>query len=203
MKTIYCFILFQILLSTCIGQNFEGRIVYKVEFTDSSADYHFSSIDQEYFKNGDFKVVSSDSTYPWSLYINAENKYYARLGKSDTVKWTDGTLNHDSIISIHSIKNVINILGYNCDECIMTCTNGIKKYYYSSTNFKMDGKQFIDYRSGNWADFLLLTNSLPLMQIEDSKNTHTRIVAIATAKMKLDESFFKLPGNAILVKEVY
>lgn len=200
MKKIYPFILFQILFSHAFGQNFEGKIVYKVDFKDSSANFNFSAIDQEYFKDGNFKVVSTDSIYQWSLYINSENKYYTKLANSDTIRWTDGTLNHDSIISMHINKNVLKILGYDCDELIMTCNNGIKKYYYSSSNFKINAKQFIKYKSGNWTDFLLITNSLPLMQIEDGKNVHTKIVAIETAKIKLDETFFKLPKNSILSK---
>jgi hypothetical protein len=200
MKKIYFFLIFQISLSTCYAQNFEGKIIYKVIFKDSIDNFTYSSIMQEYFKDGNLKVISSDSLYQWSLYINSENKYYTKLANSDTLRWTDGALNHDSIISIQINKNVIKILGYNCNELIMTCNNGIKKYYYSPLNFKTDAKQFIKYKSGNWTDFLLITNSLPLMQIEDNKNTHTQIVAIETMEMKLDDTFFKLPKNSILSK---
>ncbi len=195
MKKIYCFFLFQILLSTSYGQNFEGKIVYKMIFKDSSTGYNFNSFYQQYFKDGNFKVITNDSMYQWSLYINSENKYYSKLANSDTLQWTDGSLNHDSIISMHINKNVIKILGYNCDELILTCNNGIKKYYYCSSNFKMDAKQFLKYKSGNWTDFLLMSNSLPLMQIEDSKNTHFETIAVEAAEMKLDDTFFKLPKN--------
>ena len=207
---------------------------------DSSSNLKSIEIDQQYFKDGNFKVVNIDSSYhfewydknknryisllrdadtfkttfetlpfhetikgfavQWSLYINSVNKYYLKMPNSDTVKWTDGSLNHDSIISIYTYKNVAKILGYNCDEIVMICTNGIKKFYYSTSNFKVNSKQFIKYKSGNWTDFLLMTNSLPLMQIEQSDKSYTEIVAIKAEKMKLDEEFFKLPKNLIISK---
>jgi hypothetical protein len=244
MKKIYCFIFFQILHSISFGQNFEGKIIYKVINVDSVNNLRSTEIDEEYFKDANFKVVNIDSsdklewydkdknkyfsllrnldtfktpseTLPfeqtiqnyfslqWSLYINSDNRYYAKFSNSDTLKWTDGSLNHDSIISMHINKDVVKVLGYNCDELIINCNNGIKKYYYNSSNFRMDAKQFIKYKSGNWTDFLLMTNSLPLMQIEDSQNNHFETIAIDIVEMKLDEAFLKLPKNSITAKNDY
>ena len=125
---------------TVFGQNFEGKITYSNSYKNKNpqmTDQQWLSMmggTQEYYiKGGNYKSVTNGTLMQWQLYINSENKLYSKMSNSETVFWNDGLTNTDSIISVELNKNVIEILGYKCDELILTCKSGIQKYYFNST----------------------------------------------------------------------
>jgi hypothetical protein len=178
---------------------------YKIEWYDRKGNRYISlRRESDTFKTSKetlpFEASIPDWSTQWDLYVNSDNKCYSKLPNSDTLEWTDGSLYHDSILSMHVNKNVTRLLGYTCGELVIICTNGVKQFYYSPINFKVNSKQFIKYKSGNWTDFLLIANSLPLMQIEHRDKLYTEIVAIKAEEMKLNNGFFTVPGNLIISK---
>src|SRR6185437_10864832 len=92
MKKIYLFLLSQILLLTVSGQNFEGKITYRLTSIDSSTNLKSSEIDEEYFKDGDFKVINIDSSYRFEWYDKRKDKYISLKRDADTFKTTKETL---------------------------------------------------------------------------------------------------------------
>ena len=158
---------------------------------------------QEYFiKNGDYKSVANGSFFQWQLYVNTDNKLYSKMANSETLLWNDGATNPDEILKTEVNKDVTDILGYKCDELILTCKSGTQKYYFN-TKLSVDTKLFVDHKFGNWYEFLSKSNSLPLKLIVDNGQFTLESVATEVKEMKLDKAFFELPTNSKTMKSPY
>lgn len=203
MTKIIIVLVFTLCISIAYSQEFEGEIVYQCIYKSKIAGISNDSLNtlmghtQKYFiKEGSFKVESDGTFYQWSIYKNSENKYYNKLSNSDTVTWTNGNINHDSVINSQVNKNISEILGYRCDEIILTTKSGIKKFYFNANSvLSTDPKKFINYEAGNWYDFLSISNSLPLRTIEDNEFSTYELIAKEIIPKKLENDFFNLPAN--------
>ncbi|MEP7372683.1 MAG: hypothetical protein ABI675_04790 [Chitinophagaceae bacterium] len=191
------------------GQTFEGKIVYKSTYKSKTAnvtDEQFAEMlgsTQEYFiKKGDYKTVANGSLVQWQLYVNTDNKLYSKMSISDTVIWNDGAVNPDEVLNAEINKNVIEVLGYPCDELVLTCKSGLQKYYFN-TKLSVDITLFKNHKFGNWYDYLSKSNSLPLKMVIDNAQLSFESVATEVTAMKLDKAFFELPANTATTKSPY
>lgn len=158
---------------------------------------------QEYFiKNGDYKSLGNGSFFQWQLYVNKDNKVYSKVANSDTLLWNDGAVNPHKVLNAEINKAVTEILGYKCDELVLTFKDGTQKYYFS-TALSVDAKLFINHKYGNWYDFLSKSYSLPLKSIIDNEQFTSISTAIEVKEMKFDNSFFELPADAKTMKSPY
>lgn len=187
---------------TSFGQTFEGKIVYKNTYKSkmsNTTDEQFKTMlgsTQEYFiKNGDYKSIANGSFFKWQLYINKDNKLYNKLANSEILPWNDCSITTDKILKVEVNKNVIEILGYKCDEVVLTCKSGIQKYYFN-TKLSVDTKLFTNHKYGNWYDYISQSHSLPLKSIIDNGQFTLESVAIEVKMMKLDQKLFELPANS-------
>ena len=96
-------------------------------------------------------------------------------------------------------KNVTEVLGYPCDELVLTCKSGLQKYYFN-TKLSVDITLFTNHKFGNWYDYLSKANSLPLKMIIDNSQFSWECVATKVTAMKLDKAFFELPANTTTMK---
>ena len=207
-KTIIVFLATLIAL-TSFGQTFEGKIVYKNTYKSKMpnvTDEQFTTMmgsKQEYFiKNGDYKSVANGSFFQWQLYVNKDNKLYTKMANSETLLWNDGAINPDEILKAEVNIGVTEVLGYKCDELVLTCKSGIQKYYFNST-LSVDPKLFVNHKFGNWYEFLSNSNSLPLRSIVDSGQFTLESIATEVKEMKLDKTFFELPADVKTMKSPY
>lgn len=191
------------------GQSFEGKIVYQNAYKSkipNVTDEQFTTMmgsTQEYFiKNGDYRSVANGSLFQWQLYVNTDNKLYSKMANTETLLWNDGAANTDEILKAEINKDVIEILGYKCDELVLTCKSGIQKYYFN-TKLSVDTKLFVNHKFGNWYDFLSKSNSLPLKSIVTNGQFTLESVATAINEMKLDKTFFDLPAGSKTMKSPY
>lgn len=207
-KTI-TFFLATLFAITSFGQTFEGKIVYKNSYkskmsnvTDEQFTSMIGSIQEYFIKNGDYKSVANGSFFQWQLYVNTDNKLYSKMANSDTLLWNDGATNPDEILKTEVNKGVTEILGYKCDELILTCKSGTQKYYFN-TKLSVDTKHFVNHKFGNWYEFLSKSNSLPLKLIVDNGQFTLESVATEVKETKLDKAFFDLPANSKTMKSPY
>ena len=207
-KTI-TFLLVTLFAITSFGQTFEGKIVYKNTYKSKMpnvTDEQFTTMmgsTQEYFiKNGDYKTVADGSLFQWQLYVNKDNKLYSKMANSETLLWNDGATNTDEILKAVVNKGVTEILGYKCDELVLTCKSGTQKYYFN-TKLSVDSKLFVKHKFGNWYDFLLKSNSLPLKSIVDNGQFTLESIATEVKEMKLDKTLFELPTEVKTMKSPY
>jgi len=194
---------------TVFGQTFEGKITYQNSYISklpNVQDQQFNSMmgtTEEYIiKGGDYKSSSNGTLVQWQLYINKDNKLYNKMSNSETIFWNDGITNPDSIISVVINKGVTEILGYKCDEVVLTCKSGVQKYYFNQ-KIAVDISLFKNHLYGNWYDFLKVSKSLPLKSIIETQQFTLVSEATDIKEMKLDDKEFRLPENAKTVKSPY
>ena len=203
-------ILFAILFTiTSYGQSFEGKVIYKNSYkskmptvTDEQFNSMMGSTQEYYIKDGDYKSITNGSMFQSQLYVNKENKLFSKMANSETFLWNDGATNADEILKTEINKGVIAILGYKCDELILTCKSGIQKYYFNS-KIGVETKLFVNHKFANWFNYLSTSNSLPLKVIIESPQFSLESIAIEIIPMKLDTTFFVLPVNAKTMKSPY
>lgn len=194
---------------TVFGQNFEGKISYlntykseAIQMTNEQLEAMMGGTQEYYIKGGDYKSVSNGSLLQWQLYVNAENRLYTKMANSEIAFWNDGLINSDAILKVELNKNVIQILGYDCDELILTCKSGIQKYYFN-TSIKVNLALFENHKFGNWYAFLKESKSLPLKMIISNAQFTMESIATEVKEMKLEASDLKLPTNQEVAKNPY
>ncbi|MCH5598642.1 hypothetical protein [Niabella ginsengisoli] len=124
------------------------------------------------------------------------------MANSETLLWNDGATNPDEILKAEVNKDVTEVLGYKCDELVLTCKSGTQKYYFN-TKLSVDTKLFVNHKFGNWYDFVSKSNSLPLKSIVDNGQFTLESVATEVKEMKLDKTFFDLPADTKTMKSPY
>lgn len=191
------------------AQSFEGKIVYRNSFkskTQGVTDEQFNSmmgtIHEYFIKGGNYKTISNGSFMQWQQYINSDNKLYTKMANSEAAFWNDGSVNADEVLKVEINKGVADVLGYRCDEIILTCKSGVQKYYYSS-QFSVDVSAFEKHKFGNWYDFISRSKSLPLKFLVESQQFSFEGVAVEIKPMQLDKDMFVLPANIQTTKSPY
>lgn len=209
MKKTISFLIALIFAITSLAQSFEGKIFYKTSYkskmsnvTDEQLTSMMGSALEYSIKNGDYKSILNGSFFQWQLFVNKDNKLYNKMANSETLLWNDVTTNPDEVLKAEMNKNVTEILGYKCDELILTCKSGTQKYYFN-TKLSVDTKLFANHKFGNWYDVLLKSNSLPLKYIIDNGQFTFESVATEVKEMKLDKALFELPADAKTMKNPY
>lgn len=197
---------------TCLivsAQSFEGKIVYSNAIKSkipNVSDAQFTTMMGNtlnyYIKGGDYKSEMNGSMMQWQLYVNADNKLYSKMSNSEAVLWNDGAVNSDEVISTELHKAVIDILGYKCDELVLTCKSGVQKYYFTS-GVPVDSKLYINHQFGNWYTVLSKTNAIPLKMTIDNAQFYIESTATEIKPGKLDAAMFTLPAGAALQKSPF
>lgn len=202
-------ILFTALSISTFAQNFEGEIVYANTYKSKSmlvSDEQLTSMmgaKQNYFMKGaEYKSVMNGKLVEWQLYNSKENKLYNKMGNTETVYWNDAAVNPDEVQKAELHKEVTNILGYKCDELVLTCKSGMQKYYFNS-NLVIDAKLFVNHKYGNWYAYLQKTNAVPLKIIIDSDQFTIESVATEVKPGKIEDKFFVLAPNTKTAKSPY
>jgi hypothetical protein len=195
--------------SSAFAQQFEGKITYRNTYTSripNVTSEQFASMmgtSQDYFiKGGSYKTNGNGTFFQWQLYSPKENRLYNKYANSETVLWNDGSLNPDSVLKVEVNKDVIEILGYRCDEVILTCKTGVQKYYFSS-KLGVDIALYARHLYGNWYDYLKAAKALPLKSIIESQQFALESVATEVSAIKLNDQDFLLPENVKTDKSPY
>lgn len=203
-------IIFTVLTTmTVFGQSFEGKIFYANTYKSKNpkmTDQQWTSMmgsTQEYLiKGGDYKSTANGTLVQWQLYINKDNKLYNKMSNSETAFWNDASVQGDEILKTEINKGVTEVLGYKCDEVILTCKSGVQKYYFNS-KLSVDTKLFANHKFGNWFDYLSKSNSLPLKSVIETSQFTMESVATEVKPMKLDTNTFELPAGIKTEKSPY
>jgi len=204
--------IFFLVIVTCTltyGQTFEGKITYQNSYKSkipNVTDELFTQMmgtSQEYnFKGGNYRSSSNGTLLLWQLYIQRDNKIYTKFSNSPSVFWNDGAVNPDEVLKSELNKNVTEVLGYKCDELILTCKSGVQKYYFNS-KLKIDPKLFENHKFGNFYEYVSKTKAIPLKITVDNVQFSLESVAIAVKEEKIADSLFILPADTKLEKSPF
>ena len=197
-----------LVLTTTFGfaQFFEGKVVYEntykskiPQFTDEQVQEMMGDNQTYLFKDGDYKSIMNGKFMEWQLYLNQENKLYRKMSNSELAFCNDAALNTDSVLSFEINRNVVEVLGYKCDELVLNCTSGIQKYYYSR-KLAVDAKMFENHKYGNWYSFLDKAKAIPLKMVVDNPELKLTSIAISVEPMELSKSELELPEKMATTK---
>ncbi len=206
----YLFFLLTLFLSiSSFCQSFEGKVTYTNTYkskmpavTDEQLTAMMGTTQEYYIKGGDYKSVFNGTFMQWQLYINKDNKMYNKMSNSAALLWNDGATNTDEVLEATVNKTATEILGYKCDELVLTCKSGVQKYYFNAS-LAIDSKLYALHLFGNWHEFLSRTNALPLKSIVDNSQFYLESVATEVKTQQLNAQFFALPADAKIMKSPY
>lgn len=191
--------LFASALQFSYAQNFEGVIIYKTSYESKIPTMTSDQLAQmmgtrmEYtVKDGSYKTSTDGTFFQWQIYVTRDNKLYNKLASSETLFWNDGAINNDEFVKAEINRNVIEILGYRCDELIITCKNSVQKHYFNST-LAMNPKLFEHLKYGSWNEVISRTKAVPLKMIVDLPQYKLECIATDVKPMKIENSLFELP----------
>jgi len=209
MKIAYSLFIIITSLGSAKAQLFEGKIIYKNEYkskVENLSSDQFAILmgnTQEYFlKGGYYKSVTNGTLALWQMYNPEENKLYFKMNNVESIFWNDGAVNADNVVKAEINKNALDVMGQMCDELILTCTNGVQKYYFN-TSLQIDWKLFENHKYGNWNEVVSRTKSLPLKAIVENQQFIMTYTSIKIMPMQIDKAIFELPAGIPLVKNPY
>jgi hypothetical protein len=209
MARLFTCLLVLFISSTALCQTFEGRIIYQNAYksklpnvTDAQFSAAMGSTQAYYIKDGSYKSVVIGAFYQWAIYDNNENKLYTKFLNSDTLLWNNGSENDDEVLKVELNKGVTTILGYLCDELILTCDASLHKYYFNAS-IGVDPKLFEKHKFGNWYAFVSKSKALPLKIIMETNDFVMESTATLVSPMKLTDALFQLPKDAATAKSPY
>jgi len=195
--------------SQTVTPAFEGEIVYanvykskNPKLREKQLSVMLGSVHTYYVKRGDYKTVTNGMFAQWQLYINKDNKVYNKMASSDTVFFNNAAEHDDEVLSSKITKKVTTILGYSCDELVLTCVSGVHKYYYNS-RLRVDSKLFVNHKYGNMYNYLSLINAVPLKMIIEDSEIIMESTATQVKPKKLDPKLFTLPPGTKTGPVVY
>jgi hypothetical protein len=208
-KTLIASFLLTLCYASSIAQNFEGKVNYENTFkskipnvTDDMLTQMMGTTVEYNLKEGNYKTISNGTFLLWQLYVQQDNKLYTKFANSNSIFWNDGAENKDEVLKIDVNKKALEILGYKCDELVLTCKSGVQKYYFTS-KFKVDPKLFENHKFGNFYEFVLKSRAVPLKISIDNVQFSMESVATSVEEQKIDDTLFKLPEDATLEKNPY
>lgn len=198
-----------VLTAIVFGQTFQGEIIYqntyvsKIPNVTSEQFTAMMGSSQNYIiKGGDYKSSANGTMFQWQLYINKDNKLYNKMSNSETILWNDAGAKPDEVLNVEVNKGVTEVLGYKCDEVVLTCRSGIQKYYFNSI-LSVDASLFTGHLFGNWYEYLKVAKALPLKSVVDNAQFTLTSIATVVKEMKLDDKEFQLPENTKTAKSPY
>jgi hypothetical protein len=202
-------VLFLTMVFSAPAQYFEGKITYQNKFksklpnvTDDQFNTMMGTIQEYYVKGGNFKSTANGSFFQWQIYLYKDNKLYNKFSNSETLLWIDGGTNTDEVIKSEYNKGAVTILGYLCDEIILTCKSGLQKYYFNS-QLALDVKSQENLKFSNWSAYISKSKSLPLKMVIENQQFILESIATEIKPSTLNDAMFTLPPNAALAKSPY
>jgi hypothetical protein len=208
-RTLIASCLLILFYASSIAQNFEGKVNYQNSFkskipnvTDDMLTQMMGTTVEYNLKEGNYKTISNGTFLLWQLYVQQDNKLYTKFANSNSIFWNDGAENKDEVLKIDLNKKALEILGYKCDELVLTCKSGVQKYYFTS-KFKVDPKLFKNHRFGNFYEYVLKSQAVPLKISIDNIQFSMESVATSVQEEEIDDTLFELPEDAMLEKNPY
>jgi len=209
MQKIFFILAFICISFTALAQTFEGKIVYANVYkskspglTDQQLTEMMGPVFEYYIKGADYKTSSNGTLMQWQIYNPNENKLYSKFSNNEAAIWNDVTINPDSVLTAEVHPHATEILGYSCDELVLTCKSGVQKYYYNS-KLSLDPRLYQNHVFGNWYEYVKVAKAMPLKIIIDSPQFILESTATAIEPAKLEAKFFLLPEGIKTMKSPY
>ena len=202
------------------GQSYEGTLVYKTDFQFKISEKMMKmGITEEMmkekmkkegsltdsiktiYKQGDYITYTNFSPQSWSVYKQLANKLYSfQDGEaSDICTVTDVSIDMEFQMTgnkpiIQKLDTVVEINGRRCEIVRVLWKSGTYDYYFDNNFLKVDAKLFENHIYDGWADFLKISNSLPIKIVKSVKGLTTVSHTLIRHKEEtIDPKLFEIP----------
>jgi hypothetical protein len=198
MKMLCCFAIFVLITAGCLGQPFEGEIVYANTYvsklpglTDDRLRDLLGDKQEYYIKGPRYRSVTNGGLVQVQVYEPRSNRVYNRRPGNDTLYWIDAAANPDVVISWSIRRNAGMVLGISCDVLELKTNNGSQAMYYSA-RYALDSAGFKRHRFGNWDILASRCGALPLKTIVENGQFRMESVATEIKPMALTDDYFAI-----------
>jgi hypothetical protein len=210
MKNILAAFLFLMIPAIIVSaQSFEGKVTYANSYKSKLPNMtgeQFTSMmgdKQEYFiKDGNYKSSMNGTILQWQIYRLKDNKLYTKMAVQPAIFYHEGTFSDDEVIKSEINKGVTEVLGYKCDELVLTTKKGTQRFYFNPVT-KISSDFFKNHKFGNWSEVMSKINALPLKMNVETPEFSMESVATEIQPMKLDEKIFELPEGMPIQKSPF
>ena len=188
---------------------FEGKIEYKTSFI-SKVDNLDTSILHKllgytstfYIKEGNYKQIYDMADLLEETHLKDDNKVFMKKNNTDTLFWYDCSKAGGKILKYEINQNKEMVLGIECNELITYYDNNkIESFYYNSDTLKVNPEW---YKNFNYLNKNFTTEKMGSLFLK-CKIEYPQCIAIITASsiypQKLDNQFFQIPNNSILIEQ--
>jgi hypothetical protein len=212
--------LFVLTTGLLFGQSFEGTVVYKTDFKfqiskkmaqmglteemmkeKMKKDGSWTDSVKTSYKQGDYITYTNFNPKSWSVYKQKDNKLYSfESGEaSDLCTVTDVSIdlefqmtgNKPTVVKLDTIAE---INGMKCEAVRVKWKTGTYDYYYNSSFLKVDSKLYANHIYDGWADFLKISNALPVKIVKSTKGMSTVTYTLTRhSEEKIDPKLFVIP----------
>ena len=202
------------------GQSFEGTLVYKVgyEFRISDKMTKMGVTEQAVkermkkdgtwtdsiktsYKQGDYITYTNFTPKSWSVYKQSANKLYTfQDGEgSDICTVTDVSVDLEAQATgvkptVEKLDTLVEVNAMKCEVVRVKWKAGTYDYYYNSTFLKVDPKLFEGHVYDGLAEFLKISNSLPIRMVKSTKGLANVTLTLSRHSQEtVDPKLFELP----------
>jgi len=207
----FSFALFLVVVLHCTvnSQNyFEGRIAYTLEFKlknpnlnpDMLKAYLGSGLTL-LFKEGNYFNRFDGGIYEFQMYNKEDNRSYMKKRDSDTIYWSDCSLPGDKIQELKITGKKATVLGIECDQILVRYKEKSEVHYYNADSTPINPAWFKRFRKDE--QYLVDEKEKSIDLKSDIEYDQFTVIqtAIKMTREPVDDKIFKLPANAILVKQ--
>jgi len=210
-------ILFITLVS--FGQSFEGTLTYYVDFELSEKllkmgltkpilldkmkrEGSWSDTVKTSFKQDNYYTLLTNNPKSWSIYKADSNKIYSmHEGEaSDICTVTNASIDLEYFMTgkmpiIEKVDTNVMFDGATCNIVRVKWKSGTYDYYYNPDKFKVNPSFFSKHVYDGWAEFLKISNALPVKIVKKTKGMMTITMTLIYSKTEvIDEKLFSIPN---------
>lgn len=211
-------ILFTSLLSFGYGQSFEGTLTYvaNLEISEKFAkmgmtkqilldkmkkDGSWADTIRTSYKQGNYYTLLNNNPKSWSIYKAETNKIYSMQDGevSDICTVTNASIDLEftmtgNMPTIEKLDTTAIVDGVNSNIVRVKWKSGTYDYYFNSTKLTVNPSLFTKHILDGWAEFLKISNALPLKIVKTTKGMMVITMTLVSSKADVvDGKIFSIP----------
>jgi hypothetical protein len=153
------------------------------------------------YKQGNYYTLLNNNPKAWAIYKADSNKIYSfQDGEvSDICTVTDASIDLEFTMTgemptVQKLDTTASIDKVSCSIVRVKWKSGTYDYYYNQTELTVDGSLFAKHTYDGLAEFLKISNALPLRIVKSVNGMMTTTMTLTKSKPEVvDEKLFLIP----------
>jgi len=153
------------------------------------------------YKQGNYYTLLNAKMKSWSIYKSVANKIYSfQDGESkDICTVADASIDLEfkmtgKMPTVKKLDTTVMIDGIACNVVRVKWKTGAYDYYYNSSKLNVDANLFANHTYDGWAEYLKISNSLPIRIVKKTDGMMTITMTLVNAKTEaISDKLFQIP----------